>query len=315
MLSPFSRFLDSSPRNVDGVLLLSPHRNYAHNEEAYDKQYNIASDDYNAGQGVHSLAITHGVPIETPVLELGCGTGRLSVGLLKSFSASQLILSDASNHFLTLLRDKLVRVDLPVPNLALLNFDDIHLLPDNAFGLILLRSALHHVEDYTSFIIMASRKLLPGGAICCEEPLHEGLFTLGLLARMIKTPLFDKSISSDIDLLARTMAFYCRHDVDKSQAEDKHAFRASSILTAANAAGLRLHFHPNKRFENFFVEKTSFCFSKFAQSYLKYCMNFNEKTVQYFMRHSEAALSYIDTVSGDDNAPESNGVFLLQRPF
>lgn len=249
-----------------------------------------------------------------PVLELGCGTGRLSVGLLKFFPASQLLLTDASIHFLSLLSKKICTAQLPVPHLGLFNFDDLHLLPNDMFGLILLRSALHHVDDYATFLSVAARKLLPGGAICCQEPLHEGLFTLGLLARTVKPPLFDMKISSDLDLLVRTMAFYCRRDVDKSHAEDKHAFRLSGMLAASNNAGLRLHFYANKSFEDFSGEAQDFSFSIFAQRYLQYCMNFSDKTVRYFMRHAASALSYIDMTAGMGNAPESSGVFVLQRP-
>jgi SAM-dependent methyltransferase len=245
---------------------------------------------------------------------LGCGTGRLSVGLLRAFDPTRVLVTDASSIFLDISRQKFLENGLSLPHLGLLQFEDIGALPDDAFSLIVIRSALHHVDKYGEFLVAASKKLVRGGALVFQEPLYEGLFVLGLIAKFLQKSTKDKEILKDLKLLSDTMRFYCRTDVDKSLAEDKHTFRLSDILNAANRAELNLKFFPNRSFEDFAGEPSQFNYSKFAQSYLKYCMSYSDKTVAFFMSNAGDVLEYIEEISGTDRAPESSGVFVLLRP-
>ncbi len=146
-----------------------------------------------------------------------------------------------------------------------------------------------------------------------QEPLYEGLFVMGLIAKYLQKSAQDPAIVADLKLLSDTMRFYCRTDLDKALAEDKYAFRLKDILDAANRAELGLKFFPNRSFESFVGEAQPFEYANFVRSYLKYCMSFGEKTVGFFMENAADVMEYIAEVSGTDRAPESSGVFVLTR--
>ncbi|RFC36367.1 MAG: Methyltransferase domain-containing protein [Candidatus Nitrotoga sp. LAW] len=309
----YKLFLQNTPRDKDNYLLISPHRKYQHDEQSYDNQYQISSYDYVAGEGLQRLAESLNLDLNNPILELGCGTGRLSVGLLKAFDPAKVLVTDASSIFLDISRQKFLENGLALPHLGLLQFEDIGALPDDTFSLIVIRSALHHVDKYDEFLVAASKKLVRGGSLVFQEPLYEGLFVLGLIAKYLQKSTSDKELLKDLRLLSDTMRFYCRTDVDKSLAEDKYVFRLNDILSAANKAELGLKFFPNRSFEDFAGEPSQFDYSKFAQNYLKYCMSFSDKTVTFFMSNASDVLEYIAEISGTDHAPESSGVFVLTR--
>jgi SAM-dependent methyltransferase len=310
----FDDFLNITRRNEKGFLLISQHRKYQHDEQSYDEQYQISPYDFIAGKGLLNLAQNLKLDLNNPILELGCGTGRLSVGLLKAFDPAKVLVTDASSIFLDISRQKFLENGLTLPHLGVMQFEDMGILPDSSFSLIVIRSALHHVDKYEKFLYEAAQKLVPGGAIIFQEPLYEGLFVLGLIARSLQSSTNDKAILKDLRLLSDTMLFYCRTDIDKSQAEDKYAFRLNDILNASNKAELNLNFFPNRSFEDFAGEPSQFDYSNFAKSYLKYCMSFSDKTVSYFMSNASSILGYIADISGTDRAPESSGVFVLTRP-
>jgi SAM-dependent methyltransferase len=309
----YEQFLQITPRNGNDYLLISAHRQYQHDELSYDEQYKISAFDYVAGNGVLRLVNDLGLMKDSPILELACGTGRLTVGLINAFGGAGVLATDASTTFLDITRKKLLENKLATPRFGVLRFEDIGSLPDETFGLILIRSALHHVDKYDGFLLAASRKLRSGGAIIVQEPLYEGLFLLGLIAKCILKQANDLDIQRDLNVLINAMSFYCRIDLDKSSAEDKHVFRLNNVLVAANRAELSLKFFPNKSFEDFAGEPNLFDFSYFAKSYLEFCMSFKEKTVGFFMEKANDVLQYIKETSGANNAPECSGVFVLAR--
>lgn len=156
-------FFNHIPRDKNGYLLISAHRKYSYDEQLYDQQYGISPYDFVAGEGLFNLAKRLGLNLDHPVLELGCGTGRLSVGMLKAFDPDKLLITDASSIFLDLSRRKFQESNLAMPHLGVLQFEDIGLLPDEAFSMIVIRSALHHIDKYEDFLIAASKKLVKGG--------------------------------------------------------------------------------------------------------------------------------------------------------
>lgn len=309
----YKLFLQNAVRDDDNYLLLSPHRKYQHDEQSYDNQYQISPYDYVAGEGLRKLAESLNLNLRGPILELGCGTGRLSVGLLKAFDPAQVLVTDASSIFLDISRQKFLANGLAIPNLGVLQFEDIGALPDDVFSLIVIRSALHHIDKYDEFLVAASKKLKQGGALVFQEPLYDGLFVLGLIAKYLQKSTNDEDVLRDMSLLSDTMRFYCRTDVDKSLAEDKYAFRLNDILIASNKAELGLRFFPNRSFEDFAGTSSQFDYSEFVKNYLKYCMSFSDKTVSFFMNNASDVLEYIADISGTDRAPESSGVFVLTR--
>lgn len=307
-------YLSMVPRSEQDYCLISEHRKYQHDEQFYDEQYQISPYDYVAGKGLSNLAQRLALDVNSPILELGCGTGRLSVGLLAAFGSAKVFVTDASSIFLDISKKKFLENKLELPTLGVLKFEDMSKLPDESFSLIVIRSALHHIEKYDDFLVTAAEKIVRGGALIFQEPLYEGLFVMGLIAKFLQKQADDAGVLKDLKMLADTMCFYCRDDVDKSDAEDKYAFRLNDILNAANKAKLSVQFFPNRAFEDFAGEPSQFDYMQFVQSYLKYCMGFGEKTVEFFMRNAADVLGYIAEISGADRAPESSGVFVLAKP-
>ncbi|NJN99977.1 MAG: hypothetical protein HC875_40650 [Anaerolineales bacterium] len=66
----------------NGLKFISQPRRFAHDETKYDEQYQIEPTDMRAGQGLVNLLRTYQADFSGPGLEIGCGTGRLSVGLV-----------------------------------------------------------------------------------------------------------------------------------------------------------------------------------------------------------------------------------------
>jgi SAM-dependent methyltransferase len=307
-------FLSRTERSAEGYLQISPHRKFEHDEHAYDAQYRIEPQDMVLGEGLFRLAQQLGVDTQGYLLELGCGTGRLSVGLPRFFDANRVIVTDGSSTFVDLTRRKFEGNGLALPYLGVLQFDDLGKLPDGVFSMLVMTSTLHHVNEYREFIATAAQKLAPGGCIVVQEPLFEGLFLMGLIAKSLLRQAPDDEIRRDLALLSDTMEFYCRNDVDKSSAEDKYAFRLSDILAAANTAGLGLRYFPNHTLGHFATGWTGFSYASFARDYLVHCMSFGPKTVDFYLHGGADAFEFIRRVSGLDRAPESVGVFALLKP-
>lgn len=314
MQSAFSRFLEQC-REEDGISVISEHRPYQHDEEQYDIQYRIDPSDYLAGEGLALLASEEGINLDHPILEFGCGTGRLSVGLLRYFPSTNVVVSDASMAFLRLARAKFEANGLHNYRLALLRFEDVGCLPDEALSLVVLRSALHHVSDYEDFILKVAKKLVPGGALIFQEPCFDGFLIMGLLAESVLARLgeSDAQVREQVKLFADTMRFYCRRDVDKSAAEDKHVFRLADLLRVAEKADLRLHSFSNRDLESFARSSAAFDFRKFVADYLIYCMAMAPPAVERFMLEARPLLAYLADVAGGSLWPESSAVSVLRR--
>jgi ubiquinone/menaquinone biosynthesis C-methylase UbiE len=307
-------FIKRQALGESGYLEISKHRKYDHDETKYDDQYKILEHDLQAGKGVLRATKLHNIDTSGGVLEFACGTGKLSTGLVKYFDPKKTLITDASSIFLDILKTKLAKNNLESPHVGILRFEDIKKLPNNSLSLILLRSALHHIDRYDLFIKEASKKLIKDGAIICQDPLREGILTLGMLSLTASKLCVDKEIRTELTNMARTAHFYCRGDTDKTHAEDKHVFRASDILQAGNAANLKLEFYPNFSLEDFNQDKPpKFNFLDFCKTYLSSCMSFKDKTVKYFINETKDEMNYINTLCESDRGPESSGVFLLKK--
>jgi len=311
-----NNFIKRQTLGESGYLEISKHRKYDHDETKYDDafQYKVLEHDLKAGKGVLRATKLHNIDTSGGVLEFACGTGRLSTGLIKYFDPKKTLITDASSIFLDILKTKLAKNNLKSPHLGILRFEDIKKLPNNSLSLILLRSALHHIDRYDLFIKEASKKLIKNGAIICQEPLREGILTLGMLSLTASKLCVDKEIKTDLTHMARTAHFYCREGADKTNDEDKHVFGVNDILQAANAADLKLEFYANFVLEDFSDDNLpKFNFLDFCKTYLSSCMSFKDKTVKYFINETKDEIDYINTLCESNRMPEASGVFLLKK--
>ena len=102
------------------------------------------------------------------VLELGCGTGNLSLRLAKTFPRAELTLVDGSAEMVSLVRSRIdeSRIDSN-PRVAYVEarFEALD-LPAGSFDLVVSSISLHHVDDKAA-LYRRIRGLIPAGGRFC----------------------------------------------------------------------------------------------------------------------------------------------------
>lgn len=307
-----------------GWLQLSPERPYAHAEEGYDSQYGINAPEPEEGQGLCALLTKNQVNIQGPALEIGCGTGRLTYGLARYYPGPDFLITDPSQAFLRLTQKQLGNVAGLSTRLhfAVLNADDLGQLPAGMFSLIAMRSTLHHILKVEEFLAACARSLRPGGALIMgAEPCESGYILMAAVAQSIAPVLQSAGVVmrpvwlEQLRNFTDTVKYYCRRDIDKTKAEDKHLFRDHELSDIGNAHGLQLKFFPNASFSDFAPPYlNSFeSFSVFFLNYLQFCMLFDEEFLSLIRQHLSTQLKYIDDCYRSHVGPTITGVFLLKK--
>ncbi|MDQ3673869.1 MAG: class I SAM-dependent methyltransferase, partial [Gemmatimonadota bacterium] len=107
-------------------------------------------------------------------LELGCGTGNLSLRLVASLPGTALTLVDGSAEMIAVTRS---RIDQPKagerirPELITVRFEDLT-LPPRSFDLVVSSISLHHVADKYSLYERIHQFLRPGGRFCFTDQIR-----------------------------------------------------------------------------------------------------------------------------------------------
>ena len=314
-------WLDRFPREGD-VALISENRPYTFEEGAYDDQYGIQAAD-DSGIGIANLLKKFDSDLGGPVLELGCGTGKATVGLLKSRAFPWFLITDSSKTFIDITRKKLTRNAIGLDNVrfAVISDTDLNRLPPSSVSAIVLRSVLHHFLDVPGWIATAAKALRPGGTLIFEEPCSPGYLLMGLVSHTVASAR-DNGLGAEqrqqVALLAETMKSYNRRDLDKSTWEDKHVFRPDEMMAWARESGLVAHFLPNVTFESYAhtmdPEPGPVDFEKFMLDYLHYCMNFGPTNAQAIMKAAQPYCRYVTEACSGTREPYLLGLFLLQKP-
>ena len=308
----FHRFLAPHRNRETGIFEISPSRRFLHDETKYDDQYQLSAFDVGPGQRLLDLLAEDGRPMEGPAVELGCGTGLLTAGLVASGKYRPLLITDPSTAFIDIVRRKLL-LQGSIPDevmLGILNGENLGSLPSGLFSLITMRSVLHHFNDVEGFFAEAARLLAPGGVLTFYEPCADGFILMGALASLL--PVIAESAGSpltkqqqhSIQLFLDTMIFYTRRDIDKSAGEDKHAFRFDLLSQLAHRNGLTLRFVP---------DETEGSFERSFLDYLKYCMSFDDELVATAARHLKPALKFIKAGAAGTIPPSIVGQFICEK--
>jgi hypothetical protein len=173
-----------------------------------------------------------------------------------------------------------------------------------------MRAVLHHFTDIEGFFADASRLLVPGGTLTFYEPCAEGFILMGALASLLPSlaegagrPL-SKQQRHSIDRFVGGMTFYTRNDVDKSAAEDKHAFRFDLLSQLAHENGFTIRYVPDSTQRNFELSFTG---------YLRSCMGFDDELLALVVKHLRLALDFVEGSARGTIPPSIIGHFICDK--
>ncbi len=138
----------------------APNDPYARIADLYEAEHRGWTDDLDLYQALAARA-------GGPVLELGCGSGRVAIALAESgFEVHGL---DTSEAMLAIASAKVRGRELPI---TFARGDMRRFSSRRAFGLVLcaLNSLLHlqTIDDVRDTLVAASRVLRPGGLLACD---------------------------------------------------------------------------------------------------------------------------------------------------
>lgn len=318
-------WLESLPK-PDGFPQISPQRQYAHAEDQYDEKYGNFVEHPEEGQGLCALLDSRNIDSSGAALEIGCGTGHLTTGLARHCCSSTLLVTDPSLAFLKITQKRISELKLESSRLryALLNADDLHLLPPDTFSVIALRSTLHHILKVEDFIAACAATLRPNGAlVMSSEPCESGYVLMGIVAQSVPAAFQAAGVelrpkwARELQWFIDTIKFYCQRDIDKSTAEDKHLFRVHELSAFGARHGLHLEFFPNAIYADVlcdpFPPLRPRYFTDFFLIYLRACMSFDVLFVDLIRRHLKPQLDYLDDCYRSHTGPVFNGVFLYTK--
>jgi 2-polyprenyl-3-methyl-5-hydroxy-6-metoxy-1,4-benzoquinol methylase len=277
----------------DFFRVFSPHRGYQTPEDAYDADASV--DDHRGRFLVE--AVSRANPNLTGVcLEIGCGTGRLTSGLVRHGAFERYLITDASAAFLEITRDKLLRggVAAPAVDFGLFNGEDFDEIGFEKFALIALRSVLHHIADYEAFFCSAASKVKPGGIVAILEPRAEFFVHTSTLLRLMPAlaaqgrVALDPGEAAHIEAFQRAAQFYLSRTLDKSHAEDKYAFTGDELVDLATQNGMILHRMGGEYGQNYAFD---------VHDYLRYCMGFPEPLMGKIDRVLGDAIRHVDELT------------------
>ena len=104
-------------------------------------------------------------PDPTRILELGCGTGNLSVRLAARFPRAALSFVDASSEMIAVARSRIEGIQPAGVDFVTARFEDLD-FPAGSFDLVVSSISLHHVVD-KGLLYERLRGFLRTGGRCC----------------------------------------------------------------------------------------------------------------------------------------------------
>jgi SAM-dependent methyltransferase len=215
--------------------------------------------DYDERYGIneaHSLNLYHLLLRATgplwpkafgDALEVGCGTGGLSLALLGNIAADRIVLTDISPKMLRLCRSRLGAADaLGGAALTFATYSGTEAcFRAGAFDTCFGTAVVHHITDVGGFLAQIHAMMKPGGCAFFMEPnlaFHRALTRT--LADIVADGLRSRSLTqSDISLMLNWAGeVHCNivntGDIEVlAEREDKHFFVGETFVDWAKAAG------------------------------------------------------------------------------
>jgi ubiquinone/menaquinone biosynthesis C-methylase UbiE len=108
------------------------------------------------------------------VLELGCGTGNLSLELVRAFPLAELTLVDASAEMIALVRSRVAESGSdPSARIAYAEarFEELD-FPKGSFDLVVSSISLHHVQDKAKLYRRIRSLMTTGGRFCFADQIR-----------------------------------------------------------------------------------------------------------------------------------------------
>ena len=119
-------------------------------------------------------AITREIPLASSmnVLDFGCGTGLVSLAILKHVHSVTCI--DTSKGMIDALESKILEQGIANIKTLCIDFLSEETISENAFNLVMTSMAMHHIHDIESYIQKFHASLAPGGYVAIADLDEEG---------------------------------------------------------------------------------------------------------------------------------------------
>lgn len=237
--------------------------------------------DYNKIHGIDEKTIRHiyagwknvfaqYLPLNARVLEIGSGTGALTIGMAQSGDFEEVAATDVSLKFLLGVKHQLKHLS----NIEYVVCDGNNPpFAPSQFDIVVGRSILHHLIDYKTTLARCKSMLKDGGVAIFFEPVLQGKAIIALMIdlmlkmdRSFRLKVFTKEETKKLEHLVRhqTKSAWLPFSVERySQMEDKYIFHVEEM----KELGRELGFTSVEFVNN--TQKTDASYKSYLRAHLK----------------------------------------------